>query len=269
MQIDDLPTIIDLTLGQSSLTPLFLIHPGAGLALPYCHLGGHTSRPIYGISNTFIARDVVFSSVSEAAKAYIAEIESGNYLPSGRRRWMLGGWSYGGVVALEMAVQLIERGDTVEGIILMDTVHPIGVYNAVDFQDAASYDYSSADRSIKNGASGGLSGVQQELSDYLRTCYRHAESVLSRWTPRPLPSPDVPVYLIKAGRLGSFVRNVSASARLTRIKKHIDPRNGWDVTLIPKLEIETVDCIHDDMFTGPGLAMTQKTFDSILAKLDS
>jgi len=267
--IVDIPTVIEVTFAENtSLTPLFLIHPGAGLAIPYCHLGGNAERPIYGISNTFIAQDIVFPSVAEAAKAYIAEIESGSYLPSGSRRWLLGGWSYGGAVALEMAVQLTERGDTVEGIILIDTVHPTGIYNDVNFEDAASYDYSSADRSIKGDASGRPSDVDEAMSNYLRTCYRHAESVLCRWTPRPIPS-DIPVHLIKAGKLGAFPRSIAPAIRMARIKKHIDKRNGWDTTVIPNLEVDTVDCAHDDMFTAPGLAMTQKAFDAVLAKFKS
>ncbi|KDQ19978.1 hypothetical protein BOTBODRAFT_27384 [Botryobasidium botryosum FD-172 SS1] len=271
MPVDiQIPTIIEIALSEGSpSTPLFLIHPGAGLAVPYCHLGASTSRPIYGISNTFIARDIVFSSVPEAAKAYIAEIEAGDYFPPGPRRWMLGGWSYGGVVALEMAAQLIERGDTIEGIILIDSVHPTGIYNAVDFENPEAYDYSSADRSIKSGASGKPSDLDQQLNDYLRTCYRHAESVLSRFTPRPLPSSTVPVHLIKAGKLGPFSRGISTSVRMTRIKKHMDLRNGWSQELVPKMEVVKVDCTHDDMFTKPGLEMVQKAFDDIMAKFDS
>jgi thioesterase domain-containing protein len=54
------------------------------------------------------------------ARAYLAEVREAR--PSGPYR--LGGWSMGGVVAFEMARQLEAAGETVEGLVLIDSQVP-------------------------------------------------------------------------------------------------------------------------------------------------
>jgi thioesterase domain-containing protein len=71
--------------------------------------------------------------VEAMAAAYVAEIRIAH--PAGPYR--LGGWSMGGLVALEMARLLIESGDTVELVVLADTRAPGSATASVDEDDPA------------------------------------------------------------------------------------------------------------------------------------
>jgi thioesterase domain-containing protein len=61
--------------------------------------------------------EVPSRSVSAMAARYLAELRQ--LQPHGPYR--LGGWSFGGLVAFEMAQQLEEQGETVQGCVLIDS----------------------------------------------------------------------------------------------------------------------------------------------------
>jgi amino acid adenylation domain-containing protein len=113
------PTPIIPLNNQPSLTPLFLVHPGEGLAFAYHALAnrlqGYAS---YGINNPrFGDPDSRFSSIEEMAHEYIKAVLETR--PEGP--YWLGGWSFGGSVALEMAHRLDALGHQVEGVLLIDS----------------------------------------------------------------------------------------------------------------------------------------------------
>lgn len=107
---------------QGSRTPLFLVHPSIGLAECYRPLSHYLlDQPIYGIQNPFISqRTTGFSSVFEMARHYTHEIKQ--TCPIGPV--IIGGWSFGGVVALEIAAILTSTGNFVDRVILFDSYAP-------------------------------------------------------------------------------------------------------------------------------------------------
>lgn len=105
---------------NGSKTPLFIVH-GAGLnILNFAHVIKHfdEEQPIYGFQgigpNGF---DNWFESIESMAARYIDSIIKVN--PNGP--YAIAGFSFGGVVAFEMARQLKEQGKTVSIIALLDT----------------------------------------------------------------------------------------------------------------------------------------------------
>ncbi len=116
------PVIVPLRAGGSR--PVFYCIPGAGrdpisLRDLCSHLDGeqpvHAFRPI-GVRERG-ERDL---SVEEIASAYAEELPE--QPPGGAL--VLGGVSFGGMVAFEMALQLTARGRRVDGLILIDTYGP-------------------------------------------------------------------------------------------------------------------------------------------------
>lgn len=100
--------------------PLFIIH-GAGLnILNFVHIVDHfdPDQPIYGFQgigpNGF---ENWFQSIEEMAARYIKSVLEIN--PKGP--YALAGFSFGGIVAFEMAKQLKEQGKTVSIIAMLDT----------------------------------------------------------------------------------------------------------------------------------------------------
>ncbi len=103
--------------------PLFCIHAGGGNVLFYRDLAKHlgTDQPLFGIQARRVGgRQVAHETVEEMATFYISELRS--VQPKGP--FYLGGSSFGGVVALEMAQQLRDQGDDVALLALMDTGAP-------------------------------------------------------------------------------------------------------------------------------------------------
>ncbi|MEU8806242.1 amino acid adenylation domain-containing protein [Streptomyces violaceoruber] len=104
---------------EGSRPPLFAVHPAGGLSWCYMPLARYVPAgiPVYGLQ----ARGVdgacaPAGSIAEMAADYLEQIRS--VQPEGP--YHLLGWSYGGVVAHEMAVQLREAGEEVGSLVLLD-----------------------------------------------------------------------------------------------------------------------------------------------------
>ena len=74
------------------------------------------------------------NSIEEAARDYIGAIRS--FQPTGPYR--LGGWSLGGLFALEMATQLLASGVAVEQLLLLDSAIPDGAAQLVPSEELVS-----------------------------------------------------------------------------------------------------------------------------------
>jgi amino acid adenylation domain-containing protein len=98
--------------------PFFCVHPAGGSVLCYVDLARHLDRPFYGLQADEQYENQV--SVRELAAQYVAAIQS--VQPQGP--YLLGGWSLGGVIALEMAQQLTAQGQDVTELLLIDSIIP-------------------------------------------------------------------------------------------------------------------------------------------------
>jgi thioesterase domain-containing protein len=103
--------------------PLFCIHSGVGFSLPYIGLAPHigTDHPIYGIQSPSITELAPMPESIEALAAdYIVRIK--RIRPEGP--YHLLGWSFGGVLAHEIAVQLVEADEEVGLLANLDAYPP-------------------------------------------------------------------------------------------------------------------------------------------------
>ncbi|WP_438296113.1 amino acid adenylation domain-containing protein [Streptomyces sp. HUAS TT7] len=104
--------------------PLFCVHPAAGFSWCYAGLTSPlgTDRPVYGLQARGLdGPEALPASLREMAADYLDHVRS--VQPTGP--YHLLGWSFGGVVAHEMAVQLEESGESVETLAILDA-HPAG-----------------------------------------------------------------------------------------------------------------------------------------------
>ncbi|MBO0932635.1 non-ribosomal peptide synthetase [Fibrella aquatilis] len=99
--------------------PLYIVH-GAGLNVLLFNAVAnnlHPDQPVYGLQARGLnGVDEPFHSIPEMAQAYVAEIVAHN--PTGP--YLLSGFSFGGIVAFEMARQLWEQGRPVGLVALFD-----------------------------------------------------------------------------------------------------------------------------------------------------
>ncbi|NEU74383.1 amino acid adenylation domain-containing protein [Hassallia byssoidea VB512170] len=103
--------------------PFFCVHPIFGVVFPYYELAHHlgTNQPFYGIQPIGIDGETPLTHIEEMAAHYIEALRK--VQPKGP--YYLGGWSFGGLVAFEMAQQLQKSGDEVALLAVLDTLAPI------------------------------------------------------------------------------------------------------------------------------------------------
>jgi thioesterase domain-containing protein/acyl carrier protein len=104
------------TLKEGTGIPLFCIHPGGGVSWAYHALGDYLDCPIIGIQQILQGEEAEPRSIRDMAENYADRIQSVD--PTGP--YNLLGWSFGGVVAQEVAIVLQRRGCVIAGLILLD-----------------------------------------------------------------------------------------------------------------------------------------------------
>ena len=117
------PLLVNHQKGISNQPPLFFVHPIGGGISCYAPLTRHLNPDwsFYSIRALGLEDDSLpIEDIQTMAGCYIQAIQ--NIQPKGP--YFLGGWSMGGVVAYEMALQLIQQQQTVSGLILVDSPAP-------------------------------------------------------------------------------------------------------------------------------------------------
>ena len=103
-------------------TPLFLVHAASGRAWPYRTLLPYLDqdRPVYAFQAPELFGTREFLDVDEMVGVYIEKLL--DIQPNGP--YLLGGWSFGGVIAHALANRLVGMGHIVSRLVLFDTDPP-------------------------------------------------------------------------------------------------------------------------------------------------
>ncbi|KAI0449074.1 putative polyketide synthase [Xylaria acuta] len=105
---------------ETPSAPLFLVHDGSGICTHYRRLGS-LGRLVYALHDPkFLDPFASWATMSDMVEDYCRVIMSTTQGP-----YLLGGWSFGGVVAFEAARRLKQLGHAVIGVILIDSPPPI------------------------------------------------------------------------------------------------------------------------------------------------
>ncbi|OJH38589.1 non-ribosomal peptide synthetase [Cystobacter ferrugineus] len=105
---------------EGSQRPFFCVHPVGGSVACYRELAGllGPERPFYALQARGLEGEAPpREHLEEMAAAYVAEVRA----VQPRGPYLLGGWSMGGIVALEMAQQLTRAGEEVARVVLLDS----------------------------------------------------------------------------------------------------------------------------------------------------
>ena len=143
-------SIITLKAGNSSSTPLFLVHDADGETILYLNLARHlpAEQTVYGIRPyDRSGSPILHTRFSEIVEQYIQEIRQ--VQPQGP--YLIGGLCAGGVLAFEIACQLQAQGEEVPLVAIIDAINPQGT----------SY---RSDRASQERKQGFLKALQQQQS---------------------------------------------------------------------------------------------------------
>ncbi|KKZ65102.1 hypothetical protein EMCG_01342 [[Emmonsia] crescens] len=152
--------------GLETTTPLILIHDGGGTTVSYCYLDS-LDRAVYGIQNPRLYSGQAWDhGLPEMARVYADLILS--VVPSGPL--LLGGWSLGGLLSLEVANILLRTSAVrIVGIVMIDSIYPLAVLqersNVVGPQPVFSKD------------------TRPETRRLVSQCMKLAQSMADNWIP--------------------------------------------------------------------------------------
>jgi amino acid adenylation domain-containing protein len=114
--------LVPLTLGGTK-PPFFCVHPMFGVIFPYLELAQQLQcdRSFYGLQPLGLdGTSAPLTQIEAMAAYYIRAIQT--IQPHGP--YFLGGWSFGGLVAFEMAQQLDRAGESIDLLAILDTPAP-------------------------------------------------------------------------------------------------------------------------------------------------
>ena len=103
-------------LKEGTGVPLCCIHDGLGLSWSYRALGNYLDCPIIGINQIPQNGEAEPGSIRSMAASYADRLQA--VYPAGPYKLL--GWSFGGVVAHELAIELRRRGCVVQRLVLLD-----------------------------------------------------------------------------------------------------------------------------------------------------
>ncbi|MVZ90237.1 acyltransferase domain-containing protein [Microbacter sp. ANSKLAB05] len=265
--------------GSAEGTPLFLFHAAGGSSFVYeplvDRLGADT--PVYGVER-------VEGPLEERAASYldrIREIAAGRPLA-------VGGWSFGGALAVEVARQLRAAGDEVALVVLLDTVQPSEpIPDTLDEAEARWRRYSEfakrtygldvevpRDFLAEHGEDGvldmllGAVGAEANamgggVIEHQRASFvdnRILQSAdLSTWAG---VGAEVPFVLYRAERMHD------GAIELEPRYAHIDPDGGW-ARIVGDLEVVQLDGDHLAMVDEPVVGTVGKHLARRLTELDA
>lgn len=127
------PLVLIQSLGNKP--PFFCVHPIFGTVFPYYELAHSLGldQPFYGLQPLGVdGQHPPLTCIEDMAAYYIKALRT--VQPQGP--YFIGGWSFGGLVAFEMAQQLVTSGQEVSLLAILDTSSPT---NKPDFWDGYKF----------------------------------------------------------------------------------------------------------------------------------
>ncbi|WP_037642782.1 non-ribosomal peptide synthetase, partial [Streptomyces bicolor] len=231
---------------------IFCVHPVSGIGWCYSPLAGIASpeHSVYALqARGMDGRDALPGSIQEMAADYVQQIravqESGPY--------HLMGWSFGGVVAHEMAVQLRAQGEQVETLALLDS-YPV---------DTAEDPLPVTDEDVVGGLAE-FFGVQAEDGEEPLTmtgivaALRRDRSVFTELAERHLA--DIAAIYENNHRIvtehipGEFDGNVQFYEAEHGKPADLHAATAWSAYVSGRLDVASIACSHAEMARRDSLA---------------
>lgn len=251
------PLLVRLKDGDDS-PPLFIVHGYGGLVMELRPLAQQlrTSAPVYGIrASGFEAGEPVYERVEDMARAYVAAIRA--IQPTGPYR--LAGYSLGGLVAQQMASDLLADGERVALLALLDTTTHERFWPAAAWIEYLRRRSAHHLHNLRRPE-----GAERGLASRLRALWSRVSGAVAAAPPADelgrVELPESVQRLRRAGLLAFTGYRPVASPQPIRLLRSdlresvlCDPLLVWR-RLTPALEVHDVPGNHRSMIRPPHLA---------------
>jgi amino acid adenylation domain-containing protein len=269
---------------SGSRPPLFFVHGvGGGMLWGYANLARHlgSDQPVYTFKACSIARTAELGSIEKLAAHYVAELR--RFRPHGP--YALGGYCFGGNIAYEMARLLVEQGQQVSLLALINSVPPNSSYYRVQWS------LSYAGRYLRNlgrwirrlgweDPRGSWQFLGWKLSSFGRKATRWARAMIGQPVEASLdeqmdlsavPKDQRELWELHVRLLDHHVhRRYSGDAVLFRTAIHpvdssCEDESGWRDFVQGALTLKIVPGSHESVLTEPHVKVVANLLSAHLA----
>ncbi|MGO9152815.1 non-ribosomal peptide synthetase, partial [Mycobacterium sp.] len=242
------------TLKKGTGVPLFCIHPVGGMSWAYQTLGNYLDCSIIGIQQILQREEAEPGSIRDMAKNYADRIQA--LYPTGP--YNLLGWSFGGVVAHELAVELQRRGCVIARLILLDAQPSLD--GSVTLPDRALDEKHILDEVLR------FCGIDIPEQDVPLTYEQVEELVRERAAVEfarykqlrdfIVQNINTNMALYRAHEPGVFDGNIIVFSALQddRIRSS-SPMESWRPYVAGHITEYSIGCTHADMLTAESLSL--------------
>jgi thioesterase domain-containing protein len=243
--------------------PLFLVHDGSGICIQY-----HRLRPLQRA--TYALHDPKFLDPSDSwpnlgamADHYAQIIASTGHGP-----YILGGWSFGGVVAFEAARTLMRLNYTVAGVVLIDSPPPI------NHQPLSS----SIIESIMGGEKTAANKPSEIIRSLIRRSFETSASMLGAFRPRHKVDKPMPrIFMLRSNtgwrrETSSDKQDISPTeVGNAWLQDRSDPQtaiSGWETLTKEKVSFVDIPGNHFEAFDAPNISAVSEAISHACSELE-
>jgi len=235
-----------------SRIPFFCVHGVGGNVMNYNSLLSFMdeSQPFYGIQTRGLdGFSKPFESVSEMAKSYIDEIRE--IQPHGP--YLLGGGSMGGLIAFEMAQQLIKQNEKINLLLMLDSICPYYIREQVKHGNSQPF--------LKKVIHSAECRIEDKKKHFLCSCYR----ALKKIVPHELRYWEIEQKYLS---LASSYKPNEYAGKITLFRANSaegfsDPFRGWEPVVKGGFDCYDFKCDHRYMVEN--VEVNKKLSEQIIA----
>jgi acyl transferase domain-containing protein/thioesterase domain-containing protein len=251
-----------------SRRPFFCVHGAGGNLLNFRDFSERLSpdQPVFGLEARGVDGQLPpAESIEEMADLYLEGMR--RQQPQGP--YVVGGYSGGGVVALEMARKLAAAGERVDEVLLLDTFHP----------SAAPRDLGWAEE-LNGFRTHGIKYLWFAVSAFVtrRTVWARRNKRLQQCLSRGEAVPhELREWHLTTSFINALRRHAPAgyggkvtlfrAQEIANVYSHVGPRLGWDEAMLPHLSVVEVPGGHDSLVREPNVRVLASGIEQRLQSL--
>ncbi|MCB9147707.1 MAG: acyltransferase domain-containing protein [Caldilineaceae bacterium] len=276
---------------KGSAPSLFMVSGILGSAFDFGRLAQHLGReqPFYGLRSLGMDEDTIpFTQIEEIAAHHIKSLQV--VQPTGP--YYLGGYSFGGKVAYEMAQQLLLLGHEISQLLILDIPVPllresqeaatwddaqfvfslVGLYNAISAQAGAEPDEGMVSYIRSQNQEDQLKFLQSRIkragleltkAETRRSWQVYKANLLALSNYEPQPNGALPITLLRATE--SMARDMLPTEAMTQQ----DPTWGWQALTPKPIDVHLVPGNHITMIEEPNVQALSMQIKKLLARAQS
>ncbi|MEH2435495.1 MAG: amino acid adenylation domain-containing protein [Nostoc sp.] len=262
---------------NGSKPPFFCVHGFSGEVLRFRELAVHlgSDQPFYGLQPQGLdGKQLPYTRIESMAAHYIQQIQT----IQPHEPYFIGGYSSGGIIAYEMARQLVMQGKKVAFLVLFDT-YGLRNIESVPLQKTASSHKSFltiASNYVFEQVKRNTDRLKSQIKEILWRIVFHFHLIIGR----PLPYSNRKFMVEEATRqaLRKYVLQVySGRATVFRTEdglvvgqREADSKMGWGKLALGGVDIYDISGIHNSIFKEPHVRSVSKKMkdciDQIIAE---